>query len=81
MYRLHCRKIGRTTRQIIIFVFVYAEKFKIESKGNPLRLWKSGSQPVGIAIFLQKILSIETKNFYFYNSKKKRWSQIILLQN
>lgn len=67
MYRLHCRKIGRTTRQIIIFVFVYAEKFKIESKGNPLRLWKSGSQPVGIAIFLRFYFC--TENFIDRNEK------------
>lgn len=37
------RKIGRTNLEIIIFAFVYAEKFKIESKGNPLWV-ESGSQ-------------------------------------
>lgn len=37
MYCLHCRKI--VVERIAKLLFVYAEKFKIESKGNPL--WKN----------------------------------------
>lgn len=37
MYCLHCRKI--VVERIAKLLFVYVEKFKIESKGNPL--WKN----------------------------------------